>query len=298
MLMTEYFKEVTPLTQFDCFVFFAREKTAFDFPVHHHEEFELNLILNGKGVKRVVGDHIGEIDDMELVLIGSNVPHGWLTNRYKHVENTAKIHEITIQFHKDLLDDRFLQRNQLFYIRDMLDKSVSGVLFGKNTIAKIKDRIISITSNKGFYSVLELLTILHELSVSSDIQLLCNESYKDLIHHSESDRLDVILRYLNDHFHEDISHAHIAHIANMTEVSFSRFIKKRTGKTFINVLQDIRLGQDYRQLIDGHATFSEIAFRTGFKNLSYFKRVFKAKKGKTPIEFRHDCHNLGLKTNV
>lgn len=296
--MTEYFKEVTTLTPYDCFIFFAREKTEFDFPVHSHEEFELNLILNGKGVNRVVGDHIGEINDMELVLIGSHVPHAWLTHKYKYTENTAKIFEITIQFHKDLLDDKLLQRNQLFYVKDLMDKAGSGVLFGRETIEKIKDRIISITSNKGFYSVIELLTILHELSVSSDMELLCNDCYRDVHHHSESDRLDVILKYMNDNFQNDISHSQIAHVANMTEVSFSRFIKKRTGKTFIDVLNEIRLGQASRQLIDSYATVSEIAFRTGFKNLSYFNRVFKTKKGKTPLEFRHDFHKFGKKTIV
>lgn len=296
--MAEYFKEVTPLTPYDCFIFFAREKTEFDFPVHSHEEFELNLILNGKGVKRVVGDHIGEINDMELVLIGSHVPHAWLTHKYQHIENTAKIFEITIQFHKDLLDDKLLQRNQLYYVKDLMDKAVSGVLFGKETIEKIKDRIISITSNKGFYSVIELLTILHELSVSSDMELLCHDCYRESFIHPESDRLELLLKFLNENYQNDITLNQIAQVANMTEVSFSRFIKKRTGKTFIDLLQEIRLGHASRQLIDGHATVSEIAFRTGFQNLSYFNRVFKAKKGKTPLEFRQDFHKFGKKTII
>ncbi|HMR87527.1 MAG TPA: AraC family transcriptional regulator [Saprospiraceae bacterium] len=296
--MAEYFKEVTPLTQYDCFIFFAREKTEFDFPVHSHEEFELNLILNGSGVKRVVGDHIGEIEDMELVLIGSNVPHGWLTHKYKHKENTPKIFEITIQFHKDLLDPNFLQRNQLFYVKDLIEKAASGVLFGKETIEKIKDRIISITSNKGFYSVIELLTILHELSVSSDMVLLSNDVYRESMANQKGDRLDAILKYLHDHYDTDITLSQIAKAVSMTEVSFSRFIKKRTGKTFVDLLNEIRLGQASRKLIDSYATVSEIAFNCGFKNLSYFNRVFKVKKGKTPNEFRNDFHKFGKKTII
>jgi AraC-like DNA-binding protein len=296
--MTEYFKEVTPLTQYDCFIFFAREKVAFDFPVHSHEEFELNLILNGKGVKRVVGDHMGEIDDMELVLVGSNLPHAWLTHRYEYKENKGKINEITIQFHKDLLDDKFLQRNQLFYVNDLIHKASSGIVFGKETIEKIKDRIISLTSNEGFYSVIELLTILHELSISRDMTLLCNDCIGEKNVPQPGNKLDVILQYLNNNYQNDISHHQISNIANMTEVSFSRFIKKRTGKTFIDLLQEIRLGYASRQLIDTHVTVSEIAFNTGFKNLSYFNRVFKAKKGITPLEFRQDFHKFGQKTII
>jgi hypothetical protein len=72
-------KEITPLTNSDCFTIFERKKTDFDFPLHYHEEMELNFISNAVGARRVVGDHIEEITDVELVLIGSNLPHVWET---------------------------------------------------------------------------------------------------------------------------------------------------------------------------------------------------------------------------
>ena len=92
-------REITPLTQADCFTLFSRVKADFDFPLHYHEEFELNFISNAQGAKRVVGDHLEEIDELELVLVGSNLQHAWFTHKCKSKE----IMEITIQFHKDLL---------------------------------------------------------------------------------------------------------------------------------------------------------------------------------------------------
>src|SRR5690348_5991706 len=68
-------REITPLTETDCFMLFARKKSKFDFPLHYHEEFELNFIRNAKGARRIVGDHTGDIDDLELVLVASNIPH-------------------------------------------------------------------------------------------------------------------------------------------------------------------------------------------------------------------------------
>ena len=58
-------REITPLTQSDCFTLFSRAKKKFDFPLHYHEEYELNLIVNAKGAKRIVGDHIEAIDDLD-----------------------------------------------------------------------------------------------------------------------------------------------------------------------------------------------------------------------------------------
>src|SRR5688572_6360870 len=74
-------REITQLTKGDCFTIFKRVKSEFDFPLHYHEELELNFILNAKGARRVIGDHIEEIDNLELVLVGSNLPHVWETHQ-------------------------------------------------------------------------------------------------------------------------------------------------------------------------------------------------------------------------
>jgi hypothetical protein len=79
-------REITPLTQNECFTIFSRVKKEFNFPLHYHEEFELNLIINAKGAKRIVGDHIDQIDDLELVLIGPNLSHAGLPINVKQVK--------------------------------------------------------------------------------------------------------------------------------------------------------------------------------------------------------------------
>ena len=86
-------KEITPLTSNDCFTIFSRNKAVFDFPIHYHEEIELNFIRSAKGAQRVVGDHIEEIGNLELVLVGANLPHFWKTHKCK----SKNIQEITIQ---------------------------------------------------------------------------------------------------------------------------------------------------------------------------------------------------------
>lgn len=75
-MTTAVFREITPFTQNDCFTVFSRIQKEFQFPLHYHKEYELNLISNAAGAKRIVGDSIEVIDDLELVLIGSNLPHG------------------------------------------------------------------------------------------------------------------------------------------------------------------------------------------------------------------------------
>ncbi len=275
-------REITPLTPSDCFTIFSRVKQKFDFPLHYHEEYELNLILNAKGAKRVVGGHIEVIDEFELVLVGPNLYHAWFT----HQCLSGDITEVTIQFHKDLFDEKFLKRNQLSFIKNMLERSQRGILFSHDAILALKDRLLALDKKTGFDSVLELLSILHDLSISRNMRTLSDISFTNEKLNYNSRRIEKVFEYMNDNYNKQVTLAEVSRIANMPEASFSRFIKKRTGKTFIDSLNEIRLGHASRMLIDTTNTIAEIAYKCGFNNISNFNRIFKRKKFCIPKEFR------------
>ena len=280
--MSTVYREITPLTQSDCFTLFSRVKKEFDFPLHYHDEFELNFIANAKGTKRIVGDHTDTIGDLELVLVGNNLPHGWFTHQCR----SEDIHEITIQFHRDLFDDKWLSRNQLSFVRTLLERSVKGILFSPETVASIRPRIEALVLKSGFDSVLELLSILHDLSTSRNMRTLSNATFSSDRITYNSRRIEQAFSFMQANYDKYISLADVAQTVNMPDVSFSRFIKKRTGKTFIDSLNDIRLGHASRLLIDTTCTVAEISYKCGFNNLSYFNRIFRRKHGCTPREFR------------
>lgn len=282
--MSTIYREITPLTQNDCFTIFAREKQEFNFPLHYHDDFELNFIYNAAGAKRVVGDHVEIIDDLELVLIGSNLPHAWFT----HQCQSKEIKEITIQFHRDLFDEKFLRRNQLSFIRALLERASRGITFSREAKEAFKPRLEQLTQKAGFDSVLELISILHDLSISRNMRTLSNSTFTSDQFNYYSRRIEKAFEYMQTYYAKEVSLADVAKVVNMPEVSFSRFIKKRTGKTFIDSLNEIRLGHASRMLIDTTETISEISYKCGFNNLSFFNRLFKRKNGCTPKEFRQN----------
>jgi len=279
--MRSTLREITPLTQNDCFTLFSRKKKGFDFPLHHHEEYELNLILNAKDAKRIVGDHVDVIGNAELVFVGPNLDHGW----FNHECASQDISEVTIQFHKDLIDS-MLKKNQLSFIANMFEFSKRGILFSEETVERMKHRIISLAQKTGFDSVLELFSILHDLSISRNMLTLSNNFPNNEVYNFNSRRIEKVYEYLNENYHKPVTLEEIAKIINMPDVSFSRFIKKRTGKTFVESLNDIRLGHASQMLINTTDTIAEIAFKCGFNNMSNFNRLFKRRKNTTPKEFR------------
>jgi AraC-like DNA-binding protein len=189
-----------------------------------------------------------------------------------------------------------LQRNQLSFIRTLLERSSRGIVFSKETIVNIKPRLIALSKKNGFDSVIELISILHDLSVSRNMRTLTSGSFTNDIVNFKSRRIEKAFEYMRANYNKEISLEDISKIINMAEVSFSRFIKKRTGKTFIDSLNDIRLGHATRLLIDTTFTISEVSFKCGYNNLSYFNRVFKKKHKVTPKEFRENYS--GTKTFV
>ena len=291
--MQNIVREITPLTQGDCFTIFSRTKSEFDFPLHSHEELELNFIRNAKGAKRIIGDHISEIDELELVLIGSNLPHVWQTHKCR----SKAIKEITIQFHKDLFDEKFLRRNQMSFIRTMLERSAKGILFSKTTIEQIMPRLTLLAQKQGFDSVLELLSILHDLSISRNMHTLSDATFSNVEITHSSRRVERAIEYMNLNFQKSITLSEVAKLSNMTEVAFSRFFKNRTGITFMDSLLEMRLGYASRLLIDTSQSVAEVAYNCGFNNISNFNRLFKKKKGCTPKAFREN-YNYGSRVFI
>ena len=286
MINTELFKEVSPLSSKDCFILIERQKTNFNFPIHIHPECALNFIENAKGAQRIVGDSIEEIDEEELVLVTN--PH--LEHAWKDYRNVSKnIHEITIQFHPDLLTDTFLNKNQMISIRQLFRHAERGVAFSRESIAKVRPLLKTLTcENDSFYSLIKLLIILHELSIDKGMRELSTGQFAaNVMHqHSSDESLGRVMDYLSRHYSEVIRLSEVAEMVNMSESSFCRFFKQHTSKSFIDFLTDIRLGAASRALIDSSLSIAEIGYDCGFNNLSNFNRIFKKKKGVTPSEFR------------
>ena len=88
-------REITPLSDKDCFYIAERYKTEFTYPIHNHSEFELNFTEKAAGVRRVVGDSSEVIGDYDLVLItGKDLEHVWEQNECRLQRDTGDHHPI------------------------------------------------------------------------------------------------------------------------------------------------------------------------------------------------------------
>lgn len=283
-MSTHVLNEIPPLSEKDCFHVVERYKTEFTFPLHQHREYELNFIENGAGLRRIVGDSIEYADNYELILIsGDSLEHVWEQGKCK----SKMMREITIQFSSDLISGDLLGKNQFLSIKKMFKRAEQGLYFPLSAIVKVYSQIEDIASERqGFSQFLKLLGLLHDLSNCPDARTLASSSFAHSERTTESRRVTKVKDFIQDHYQEEIRLSEVAGMMGMSPVSFSRFFKKRTGKSLTDYVIDIRLGFAARMLLDSTKSISEICFESGFNNLSNFNRIFKKKKGNTPKEFR------------
>ena len=278
-------RELPPLLDSDFMYVADRRKKEFTYPIHKHEVFELNYVENGDGVLRIVGDSAETIGNRELVLITSpDLEHVWEQDKCK----SEDIREITVQFFFDFNSSYSLfNRTPLLPIKRLFERARKGVAFTPETIEKVYPLLNSLSSTKDkFYSVINFLTLLYELSLADGTRELASSSYAKVDVDSESRRILKVKDYISKHYTEEIRLADLADLVGMSTTSFSRFFKLRSGKTLSDYVVEMRLGVASRQLVDTTNSVSEICYDCGFNTLSNFNRLFRKYKGCSPTEFR------------
>lgn len=257
---------------------------AFTAPYHYHPEFELTLILAGKG-KRYTGNHMADFKDGDLVLLGSNLPHCWKLEGKE--EDRAEAATIVIQFAPDFLGKDFFSRAELIPIEKLLQKSSSGIQFIKGTQAAARDRMVALAAETNdFKSLIGFLEILQELALSKDLVVLEPQRVAAELAPLDRERTYPIFAYLVEHFRGDISLNKAAAIAGMTPNAFCRYFKKITRKTFMETVIEYRLNHATQQLIQTDKPISAICFDSGFGDVSHFYKMFRAKMQLSPLHYR------------
>lgn len=287
--MKDVQKEIVPIVDEDLFIVLNHPDADFDYSVHYHPEYEINLVMNTHG-ERIVGDSVEPFNSLDLVMIGPNVAHKWCG---KVVEGN---HVITIQFSDQFMNLPILNKRLFAPVRKLLVDAQRGICFSQEAQLKLKDKIIELTRMQGFQTVLAFLSLLYELSISDRYTLISNRyDTKETVMSSKSRRIAKVCGYMEEHYSDNISLTDVATLIGMSDSAFSHFFKSKTNTTFIDYLNNLRIAQACQLLTETNQTVAEICYSCGFNNMSNFIRMFKKKKQYTPNEYRNFMSQILLK---
>jgi len=264
--------------------FLLRQFNEFTAPYHYHPEYELTLIVRGRG-NRYVGTHMELYADGDLVLLGPNLPHCWKNEPVQQEE--PPVASVVIQFAPDFLGQNFLGKPELTTISHLLQQSAQGIRFSGNTAIHIGDQMQELAKeNDSFKRLIGLLEILQQLAFSKEQHLLDQQGNSTRPSGTKAARINTVLGYIIDNYKNEIILDQAAARVNMTTNAFCKYYKKTTGKTFIETVTDYRINYAIQQLLYSDKPISDICFDNGFGDLSHFYKVFKRKMKLSPLKYR------------
>ncbi len=264
---------------------FYHEKNPFS-RWHYHPEFELVLIYKGSG-KRMVGDHIDQFEDGDLVFVGSNLPHEWLCDDYYFNNGNGFQGEgIVIQFLDNFLGDTFFNIPENEKMRKVLDDSTQGCLILGETKKKISEAMLKMINATPEVRLYGLFNIFETISRTKEYQLLASPNFTSTFQAEKSNSMKKVIKYIMQNFQKKIQMKDVLEVVNMSSTTFSVLFKKTYNMTFSEYVLKARIGYACSLLTDNNRSISQVSFDAGFDNLSNFNRLFKKAKNLTPKEYR------------
>lgn len=285
MIGMHIYRELTPLKESDVFVLLDSVSNGFDYPIHNHPEYEINLVMGISGT-RIVGDSTERYTDCDLVLIGPYLYHKW--DGDAHLQESGQPYRVlTIQFAIDLFSEQFLRKDRFYKIHKLLQDSSRGIRFYGKTFEEALNIMLRLAEGRGFANVIDFLCLLDLLSESNESEILASAGFSPHAQRSGDNRIQVAYSYILRHFtNPELRINDVAAQVNMSPSAFSHFFRKCAFRSFTQFLIDVRVGHACKLLLDTDDPVKLIAYKSGFNNLSNFNRLFKKYRSCKPEEYR------------
>ena len=247
--------------------------------LHQHEEIQLSYIAQGEGTF-YIGDCFGQFGAGDIFGIGAHLPHVFSTEA-----SAPDVYMISLFFTPGSYGEGFFGHPEFHSFGHFFDSVKLGFKLNLNT-GDLGKKMLEMTRQDSLDRFLSFIELLRETS-KRDLNILSSAIHKKRFSEVEGKRMRKIMEYTLDNFDKNLTVKEVAEIANMTPNAFCRYFKQRANKTYFNFVLDIRIGHACKLLSrNRELRISEIAFQSGFNNLTNFNRKFKQIKGLTPSEFR------------
>ena len=109
------------------------------------------------------------------------------------------------------------------------------------------------------------------------------ETYKE-----EIEKVILVAVSLDDSNDADESLDELEEQFHLSKPYLSKYIKEKSGKTFGELVKNVRMKKARTLLKGGNMTVESIAEKVGYQNVEHFTRLFKKKYGMTPVQFRNE----------
>ncbi len=283
MPKTPHLLKIIPPT--DASFILKGDPIPWDNPWHYHPEIELIFCIKGNGTN-FVGNAIRKMEEGEILLFGSNLPHTRQRDRTYYEANQHDVPEsIILQFNEDFLGKEFLATPEFLHIKNLISRASKGLKFFGKTLETGSQKLLSMPALDKTQRVIELLSILDVLAKSTEYEFLNTIDYVSNAHEKNAQKINRVYEHTIMNFRNPIELSEVAQLTNLSISAFCRYFKIRTRKSYFYYLNEVRVGYACRLLSEGYHNIGQVSYESGFNNLSNFNKQFKKHLHITPTEY-------------
>jgi AraC-like DNA-binding protein len=275
------FVEKLPLSQNTSFVARTYRTPHFEVSWHQHIEYELILFTEGEG-RAFIGNYIGEFETGDIFFLGSNLPH-----TFQKAQNELITSAVVVQFTDHFWGNDFIELPECKSLKILFETAAQGLKLKNGLAAKLSPLIRELEQLQGLSRIIRLCECLQMIAATPDYETISTQEVKTFQARNRG-RIDKIFQYTIENFTEPISLADVAGTAGMSIPAFCSYFKKSTKKTYIDFLNEIRIGHACKLLIDTQKSVLEICYESGFNTLANFNKQFLKMKKLTPTGYRRN----------
>jgi len=260
--------------------------------LHFHPECEIMLVLKGTGI-RFVGDSMERFQPGDLVFYGRDIPHFYQNDRNFHQQvSDSAAQAMVIYFKEDFLKELWDMPN-VIQLKKLFANSKRGIKFtGRSKIA-LERQIKQLGEHKdSLAKLIDLLSILQIMADAKEYDLLSSRGFILPVDEDECKRMNNVYQYIINRYADNPSLEDVSTIANMSPSAFCRYFKQHSNKTYTQFLNEIKIGNACKLLMDGRLPISQICFEVGFNNFTHFNAQFRRIVGITPSQYQRQHLSL------
>jgi AraC-like DNA-binding protein len=271
------FVQILPQLENSSFVIQTINTRYFQTGLHQHTEYEFIFFTEGTGIVWI-GDYEGKYKPGDIYLIGSNLPHAFKSS------NNKPVSAVTIHFRNNCWGNHFMNIPECSSIKQLLEIAASGLQVAGHCKSNLEPLIKALTTATSINRVIMLLQCLENISTVKEYVIL---SKKKVQIYKDSDTIDKIIDFTLTSCHHRISLSQVAELACMSVSAFCHYFKRRTQKTYIDFLNEVRVGYACKQLLQTNKPVTDIGYESGYNTVAYFHRQFLRIKKITPLQYRN-----------
>jgi AraC-like DNA-binding protein len=252
---------------------------------HYHDNYEISFITEGTG-KRIVADSIEDFQPGDLVFIGRNLPHVWIVDKEQRTPNKRTLEMVFLQFPPEVLNSELLSLPEFKFVDKALKLSERGIRITGQTLNEVSEIMLQLPYLSNFERFLHFFKLMDCIGRGECVVQLASNEYINKRFDFKNKRIETIHEYLMKNYRKSIDLKQIASVVNLAEGSLCRFFKMHVGVTIFEYLNQLKVELACKLLMDNKLCILDVAIDSGFNNLSYFNKQFKAITGVTPRDYR------------